>query len=119
MSFGCQISSGSGDWSSQNFNIHFSLLKQTFLVLWYFQLMFFITFWKFSILYGKLHKGTVTSQFTSAGEDEEKIIHTYLNIKEPAVMAIFSPMKPMINPDNGITAPCVIPQVDWTTTKSS
>ena len=32
MSFGCQISSGSGDWSCQIFNIHFSLLKLTFSV---------------------------------------------------------------------------------------
>ena len=33
MSFGCKISSGSGDLSCQIFYIHFSLLKLTFLVL--------------------------------------------------------------------------------------
>ena len=41
-----------------------------------------------------------------------------LNRIEPDTMEAFCPIALIRNPESGITTPWVIPQVDWTTTKS-
>ena len=43
---------------------------------------------------------------------------SYLKIVAPNVIAAFSPMILIKNPENGITVPCVIPHADCTTMKS-
>ena len=44
--------------------------------------------------------------------------HPALNSIEPDTMEAFCPIMLMRNPESGMTTPWVIPQVDWTTTKS-